>query len=81
MREHDQEVYAHATDCTSNESSPLQSLDKLVNLRIINSFQSLSEFHTHLNSLNLLDPDRLRPQWDTYFMVRDFDASELQFSC
>ncbi|KAF9654188.1 hypothetical protein BDM02DRAFT_3152629 [Thelephora ganbajun] len=42
--------------------------DKLVHLRIDNSFQSIPEFHAYLDSLDLLNVDRLRPHWDTYFM-------------
>lgn len=53
-----------------NGRSPIQQLERLVHLRIDNPFQSVSEFHAHLDSLDLLDVDRLRPQWDTYFMVR-----------
>jgi dCMP deaminase len=66
IRQHDQEVYGTTP---SNDISPLQQLDKLVNLRITNAFRSLYDFHSYLDSINLLDPDRLRPQWDTYFMV------------
>lgn len=50
--------------------SAIQELEKLVHLRIDNPFQSISEFHAHLDSLDLLNVDRLRPHWDTYFMVR-----------
>lgn len=36
---------------------------------IYNSFPTLAAFHEHLNGLDLLNQDRLRPSWDTYFMV------------
>ena len=69
--DHDAEVYGrHLLKVQIDGHSPIQELEKLVHLRIDNSFQSISEFHAHLNSLDLLNADRLRPQWDTYFMVR-----------
>jgi len=68
LREHDQQVYGHPRPNALSKTSSLQSLDKLVNLQIINSFRSIPDFHDYLDSLNILDSERLRPQWDTYFM-------------
>ena len=47
----------------------LQSLRDLVDIHIINSFKSVPDLYTHLDSLNLLNPENLRPGWDAYFMV------------
>lgn len=35
---------------------------------MVNAFQTIPALHDHLGEINLLDPDRLRPGWDTYFM-------------
>lgn len=51
-------------------SGTLHGLSPLAHLHVLNSFGSISELHVHLESLDLLNPDRLRPGWDTYFMVR-----------
>lgn len=39
-------------------------------IKINNRFPTLDELHLHLDQLNLLDEERLRPGWDLYFMVR-----------
>jgi dCMP deaminase len=39
-----------------------------ISVSIYNNFPNLKELHEHLESINLLDPDRVRPSWDTYFM-------------
>jgi len=46
----------------------LSTLNGLVNLHIVNSFDSMRTLHSHLDQLDLLDPERLRPEWDAYFM-------------
>lgn len=48
---------------------PLSELTDATKLSIINAFPSIPTFHAHLDKLDLLDPTRLRPSWDTYFMV------------
>lgn len=42
---------------------------KLAKLSIYNIHDTVEKFHTHLDSLRMTDGDRLRPSWDTYFMV------------
>jgi dCMP deaminase len=37
-------------------------------LRLFNSSSSLDELHAALKALNLADEQRLRPNWDQYFM-------------
>lgn len=37
-------------------------------LHIINSYLSLDDFHKHLGDLDIVNPDRIRPSWDAYFM-------------
>jgi hypothetical protein len=49
--------------------SPLHSLQKYVTLHLVNNFDTVAALHSHLDEINLLDSDRLRPSWDSYFMV------------
>ncbi|KAI0715347.1 cytidine deaminase-like protein [Earliella scabrosa] len=41
---------------------------QLASVHVVNSFESVSGLHDHLEQINLLDSERLRPGWDTYFM-------------
>ena len=49
--------------------SPLHSLQKYATLHLVNNFDTVTALHSHLDEINLLDADRLRPSWDSYFMV------------
>lgn len=40
------------------------------NISICNNFPTVPALYAYLDELNLLDEERLRPGWDTYFMVR-----------
>jgi dCMP deaminase len=41
----------------------------LVNLRISNRFSTKEALYAHLDGLDIIRPDRLRPSWDDYFMT------------
>jgi hypothetical protein len=75
VREHDYIMYKNlsvtARVASSNEAS-LHAMQPLIDIHIVNSFESVHAFHSHLTSLNILDPDRVRPRWDAYFMVCEF---------
>ncbi|KAJ1675252.1 Deoxycytidine monophosphate (dCMP) deaminase [Spiromyces aspiralis] len=47
----------------------LHDLITLADVYISNTFSTVKDLHTHLAALNLTDPERLRPSWDTYFML------------
>ncbi|KAF9225481.1 hypothetical protein BS17DRAFT_795030 [Gyrodon lividus] len=47
----------------------LRNTNQFVKLNVINTFQSIPELHAYLDSLDMANPGRLRPQWDTYFMT------------
>lgn len=50
-------------------SSSLRSLmQQSAALTITNAYSSISTLHTHLATLSLASPHRLRPSWDTYFL-------------
>ncbi|KAH6630973.1 cytidine deaminase-like protein [Chaetomium sp. MPI-SDFR-AT-0129] len=38
-------------------------------IRLLNTSPSLADLYATLGKLDLLDPNRLRPSWDTYFMA------------
>ncbi|KAI0257220.1 cytidine deaminase-like protein [Lactifluus subvellereus] len=62
----------HGTDAIGNnqvELSPLHSLQKYVTLHVINNFDSVGALRSYLDEINLLDTNRLRPSWDSYFMT------------
>ncbi|KAH9178795.1 cytidine deaminase-like protein [Lactarius sanguifluus] len=54
---------------TKSNTSPLHSLQQYVTLHVINNFDDVATLHSHLNDINLLDANRLRPSWDSYFMT------------
>ncbi|KAF9245812.1 cytidine deaminase-like protein [Melanogaster broomeanus] len=47
----------------------LRGMSHFVKINVINTFQSISELHGHLDSLDIINSERLRPRWDTYFMT------------
>lgn len=54
---------------TSQSQGPsLRSLLESATLTIYNAYPTLPSLHTHLSSLSLPSPHRLRPSWDTYFL-------------
>lgn len=72
VREDDECVFGIDVNSPSSNPKPLPGLrgtNHLVKLNVANTFQSLSELHLHLDSLDMTNTERLRPQWDTYFMA------------
>ncbi|KIK07201.1 hypothetical protein K443DRAFT_87498 [Laccaria amethystina LaAM-08-1] len=68
VQENDSIVFDTYTPAQQKKTS-LQNLRELVNIHVTNSYLSVEELHTHLESLNLLDWEHLRPSWDAYFMT------------
>lgn len=76
----DADVYGRRRDATRRDDmiengqveylSPLHVLQKYVTLHVVNNFDTVTALHSYLDEINLLDADRLRPSWDSYFMVR-----------
>lgn len=82
VQDHDTLIFG-ARDGPSGTEEPtsnrgLRSMRTLVNVHIDNSFPTVAALHEHLDKLNLLNMERQRPSWDTYFMV---SVSEETFSC
>lgn len=40
----------------------------MAHVHVVNNFQSISALHAHLDQINMLNSEVLRPGWDTYFM-------------
>ena len=47
----------------------LEAIRALVDIQIDNTYNTIDALHSHLDDINLLHPDHLRPCWDQYFMV------------
>lgn len=71
VKEHDREVFGDGAEPKSSSGgfSLLRRTSAQVKLKIVNSFDSIAELHQYLDSLDITNTNRLRPQWDTYFMV------------
>lgn len=74
--EHD-EFYYGTTPTGKNDFTParkalqtstLHSLSRLVNMQVVNAFDTIESLRQYLEDLDLTNPERLRPSWDTYFM-------------
>lgn len=58
-------------------ASTLRDAMAMAPVQIMNDFGTEEDLYAHLEWINLLDGERLRPGWDTYFMVSTFTwASE-----
>lgn len=66
VQEHDSLMYGHDEE---SQSTAHQVLRRLANVTVVNSFTTLDRLWAHLDRLDLSNMDRLRPRWDTYFMV------------
>ena len=70
VQEDDRTVFGSLLLPDLSKSKCLRNLADLVNFHVNNSFPSLECLHRHLDVLDLLHPEHLRPNWETYFMVR-----------
>lgn len=75
VEEHDEYFYGHsqfatASAVTGGSQNPdsAQGLNRLAHVHVTNNFRSISALHSHLDQLNILNPEILRPGWDSYFM-------------
>ncbi|KAL2127988.1 hypothetical protein VTI74DRAFT_9869 [Chaetomium olivicolor] len=64
------EAFAHLSD-THLYSPPTchTALISRATVRLLNTSSSLAHLYATLGKLDLLNPDRLRPSWDSYFMA------------
>ncbi|KAH7886091.1 cytidine deaminase-like protein [Phlebopus sp. FC_14] len=73
VRQNDDCVFGTNAYSSPSQQVPmgLRAMDQFVKLSVINTFQLISDLHGYLDTLDLLDFERLRPRWDTYFMARN----------
>ncbi|ANZ73662.1 BA75_01375T0 [Komagataella pastoris] len=58
----------------------LIEISNLADITVINNHESINQLYAHLSNVNLLNPTRLRPSWDAYFM-RLADLAALRSNC
>ncbi|KAI5967525.1 DCD1 [Candida margitis] len=75
-----EEFVEHNDDTLFNSKSPLLEINNQAQVKIINTSTSIKDLFIKLSELNLLDPSRLRPTWDSYFM-RLADLAALRSNC
>lgn len=83
VSEHDALLYDTVDRCEPAQNgtvmrkpvSSLRALRKLATFHIVNDFVTKEDLYTHLDELQLLDPNCLRPDWDNYFMMLASHAS------
>lgn len=63
-----------------NPGNPLIEINTQANIKVINTSTSLKSLYVKLSELDLLNPERLRPTWDAYFM-RLADLAALRSNC
>ncbi|ORY32217.1 cytidine deaminase-like protein [Naematelia encephala] len=60
---------ASSSSSSYQQQTDLTRLARLATVTICNNLSTLLELETYLDQLNLVDEERLRPGWDTYFMT------------
>lgn len=63
-----------------NPANPLIEINNQAHIKIINTTESLKSLYVKLSELDLVNPERLRPTWDAYFM-RLADLAALRSNC
>lgn len=69
IQEDDRTVFGSLPSADLAKTNCLRNLADLVNFDINNSFPNLEALYRHLDTIDLLHPEHLRPNWETYFMV------------
>ncbi|CAG86805.2 DEHA2D04598p [Debaryomyces hansenii CBS767] len=63
-----------------SSTNPLIEINNQAQIKIINTSASIKSLYVKLSELNLLNQERLRPTWDSYFM-RLADLAALRSNC
>ncbi|EJC98640.1 uncharacterized protein FOMMEDRAFT_170881 [Fomitiporia mediterranea MF3/22] len=64
----DDDRVSFGPDSDSVTTAYLFASQHLCHVNVINAFPSLERLYNHLELIDLLNVDRLRPSWDSYFM-------------
>ncbi|RHZ90233.1 hypothetical protein Glove_2g7 [Diversispora epigaea] len=62
------------------EQIPVYNIMTMADLTIVNSYLTFQPFFVYLHKLEITNPERLRPSWDTYFMHLS-DLAALRSNC
>lgn len=74
------EFIEQSDDLLFNAANPLLEINNQAHIKIINTSTSLKDLYVKLSELDLLNQERLRPTWDSYFM-RLADLAALRSNC
>ncbi|KAF9056313.1 cytidine deaminase-like protein [Panaeolus papilionaceus] len=66
VAEHDKQTFGTAHD---QRQDCLQDFQDLIDAHVVNDFPSVEHLHQHLDRMDILHPEHLRPSWDSYFMT------------
>jgi dCMP deaminase len=69
MRGHDVLMYQGYDEAHHQTCLPLHTCIEQSDLLIMNHYIDVNQFRVYLRSLDLTHPERMRPAWDTYFML------------
>lgn len=71
---------SQSDDLLFNAANPLIEINNQAHIKIVNTSSSLKDLYVKLSELDLLNQERLRPTWDSYFM-RLADLAALRSNC
>lgn len=74
------EFVAKSDELLFNPLNPVIEINNQAHIKIINTTTSLKSLYVKLSELDLMNPERLRPTWDAYFM-RLADLAALRSNC
>lgn len=60
---------SNVTASHGNPNEALRCMRNLVNVHVNNAFKTVAALEAHLDDVDFMNPERLRPGWDSYFMV------------
>lgn len=71
---------SQSDDLLFNAANPLIEINNQAHIKIVNTSSSLKDLYVKLSELDLLNQERPRPTWDSYFM-RLADLAALRSNC
>lgn len=71
---------ARSDELLFNPENPLVAINNQANINIVNTTALIKSLYVKLSELDLMNPTRLRPTWDAYFM-RLADLAALRSNC
>ena len=82
VQDHDVHFYGKKLSDKASNSDPacLRHLHGLTDVQVVNAFDTVPDLYHHLEDLDITNPERLRPSWDTYFM-RLASLASLRSNC